>query len=745
MTSPARSLQQHEAVARRALLDVDVLRRAPRPRRRRRDLRVADHDPFRRAAAAARSSTSSRSAVRSITLDGRPLDPDLLDRGRLPLETDAGAARARRRRGDALPQRRRGPAPQRRPGRRAPLRLRHVVHGRRAHDLRLLRPARPQGALHLPRPRTARLDRDRQRARPPRSSPACGSSSTTPAAVDVLRHARRRALPRAARRARRHPARAERPRRAWPPHLDARRRRAVHDDPAVLRRVPPAVRHPLPLRRLPPGVRAGVQRRRHGEPRLRDLPRPARLRQPGHPRRADRAGDDRRPRDGAPVVRQHRDPAVVGRPVAQRVVRRVPRQPGHRRRHRVRRRLDRTTPTSRRQWGLVADQRPSTHPVAGNGAVDAVAALQDFDGISYAKGSSDPQAAQRLARRRGVLRRRRSTTSTATASATRRCTTSSPAGSAPAAGDLVRRSPPAGCAPPGPTRISLDRAAGVAATYAAGRAPRRPRAHASTSAAPATAARGAPRRSTLAGPTTALDAVGTQPVVLDPYEETWAALVPDATTVAGLAVHLAGVTDPALRAAAWNNLRSGYHLALPRPGRRRRRRGGQPAGRGLRRHRSPRAALAALAGAAVSHRRGRSSACTTAFVSRLRTATPASEQQLAALRGSIRTATSSDLLRGWLDGSGLPAGVDLDLDLRWRVLGRLATLGATDARRARRRAGRRAHHRGHAWSTRGPRASLPDGRGEGLGLGAVHRGRRRAQLRARGRRARAVARRPGRA
>ena len=43
---------------------------------------------------------------------------------------------------------------------------------------------------------------------------------------------------------------------------------------------------------------------------------------------------------------------------------------------------------SRRQWGLVADQRPTTHSVAGNGAVDAVAALQNFDGISYAKGST---------------------------------------------------------------------------------------------------------------------------------------------------------------------------------------------------------------------------------------------------------------------------------------------------------------------------------------------------------------------
>ena len=42
----------------------------------------------------------------------------------------------------------------------------------------------------------------------------------------------------------------------------------------------------------------------------------------------------------------------------------------------------------RKSWGSAADQGPSTHPVAGNGAVDAESALQDFDGISYAKGAS---------------------------------------------------------------------------------------------------------------------------------------------------------------------------------------------------------------------------------------------------------------------------------------------------------------------------------------------------------------------
>ncbi|MDQ3629627.1 MAG: M1 family aminopeptidase, partial [Actinomycetota bacterium] len=42
----------------------------------------------------------------------------------------------------------------------------------------------------------------------------------------------------------------------------------------------------------------------------------------------------------------------------------------------------------RKRWGLAADQRSSTHPVAGNGATDAASALNDFDGISYAKGAA---------------------------------------------------------------------------------------------------------------------------------------------------------------------------------------------------------------------------------------------------------------------------------------------------------------------------------------------------------------------
>ncbi len=42
----------------------------------------------------------------------------------------------------------------------------------------------------------------------------------------------------------------------------------------------------------------------------------------------------------------------------------------------------------RKPWGMAADQRSSTHPVAGNGVADTGTALNDFDGISYAKGAA---------------------------------------------------------------------------------------------------------------------------------------------------------------------------------------------------------------------------------------------------------------------------------------------------------------------------------------------------------------------
>jgi aminopeptidase N len=43
---------------------------------------------------------------------------------------------------------------------------------------------------------------------------------------------------------------------------------------------------------------------------------------------------------------------------------------------------------ARKTWGYAAERTPSTHPVAGAPAPDADTALQNFDGISYAKGAA---------------------------------------------------------------------------------------------------------------------------------------------------------------------------------------------------------------------------------------------------------------------------------------------------------------------------------------------------------------------
>ena len=57
---------------------------------------------------------------------------------------------------------------------------------------------------------------------------------------------------------------------------------------------------------------------------------------------------------------------------------------------------------------------------------------------------------------------------------------------------------------------------------------------------------------------------------------------------------------------------------------------------------------------------------------------PGSGRQLAAFRTVVSTATDVDALERLGGGDDLPEGIALDVDLRWRVLVRLATFGAVD-------------------------------------------------------------------
>ena len=64
-----------------------------------------------------------------------------------------------------------------------------------------------------------------------------------------------------------------------------------------------------------------------------------------------------------------------------------------------------------------------------------------------------------------------------------------------------------------------------------------------------------------------------------------------------------------------------------------------------------------------------------AAMTRMETTAPGSAVQLAAMRAAVASCADHEVLRAWLSGSAAPEGVEVDLDLRWKILLRLATLG----------------------------------------------------------------------
>ena len=129
-------------------------------------------------------------------------------------------------------------------------------------------------------------------------------------------------------------------------HLDVDE--LVRGHPAGLRVLRGRLRLPVPVRQVRPALRAGVQHGRDGERRLRDAARRVPLPQPPGRRvlRVPRLGDPAR--DGPHVVRRPGDHEVVGRPVAERVVRRVGLLPRRRRGDRVHRVAGPASPTPAR-------------------------------------------------------------------------------------------------------------------------------------------------------------------------------------------------------------------------------------------------------------------------------------------------------------------------------------------------------------------------------------------------------------
>ncbi|KAA1415931.1 aminopeptidase N [Nocardioides humilatus] len=326
---------------------------------------------------------------------------------------------------------------------------------------------------------------------------------------------------------------------------------------------------------------------------------------------------------------------------------------------------------SRRVWGLTADQRPTTHPVAGNGAVDALAALQDFDGISYARGSNVlRQLAERLGDDvfftgvRDHFERHRfgnATMHDLFASWTR-------AGAGDLDGfvdDWLRT--------PGPDVLTFDRAAGLVRRTppAAFPADRRHRITVATHGPD-----GWQREPLeLVGPATPYSPPPEAAVLLDADETTWAVAPPDPVTMAALP-RLTRTLDPQLRASMWNNVRLGFANATVDP-----------------------AAVVDLAAVAppiedtADSRKhllpwvlgtvvplapaGSLDRVHLGLRAALERTQAGSELRLSTFRALVASCSDAEALASWAADHGIADGVDLDDDLAWRIRRRQARLGLT--------------------------------------------------------------------
>ena len=330
---------------------------------------------------------------------------------------------------------------------------------------------------------------------------------------------------------------------------------------------------------------------------------------------------------------------------------------------------------ARRQWGLIADQRPSTHPVAGNGAADASTALQNFDGISYAKGSSilkqlNATIGDEVFMRGAVDHFEAHRFGNATMH------------------DLFASWEKAGAADlsaftsswlrtAGPDTLSYDRDSGVVRRTSPAAHPAS-RSHVLRFAVGA-AANWSIDSITITGPETPVKVPDGAAVALDPFEDTWALIQPDSATIDALVDLLPRTSDALLRAGVWNGVRSAFHNATIDP----------TQVLSLIEAAIPFEDNDDAIGATMPWAIGKVAALSAdrslaldrihrASLALLDNAPTDSTLQLSAFQSAASSATDPAELRAWLSGHSLPPGLRIDLDLRWRILVQLASMGETD-------------------------------------------------------------------
>jgi aminopeptidase N len=343
-------------------------------------------------------------------------------------------------------------------------------------------------------------------------------------------------------------------------------------------------------------------------------------------------------------------------------------------------------------WGYGAERSPSTHPVAGVEALDAQSALQNFDGISYAKGAATLRQLiayvgdeQFIAGVRAYL-------------------TDKSYGNGTLADFLGAIETASGkdldawsrawllTADRDTISVDLEEQGGVVESAVVRRESpaERPadRPHAFDVAGWTDGRELARASVTVTGPETTLaELEGTpEPAIVVPNASdlTWARVRLSDQTVAALPVQLAQVPDAQARAVVWSALIDGVHGATVSPD-----------------------AFLDVFDAAWPHESNSSILTRVAayaehrivpwFVPRasqddaldrlnrdgtglLERSGPGTTESLAAARLVAGTSDDEVLLRAWADGHGLPAGLEEDGDFRWIVVRNLASRGLVEAR-----------------------------------------------------------------
>ncbi|HEY0618712.1 MAG TPA: aminopeptidase N [Kribbella sp.] len=331
----------------------------------------------------------------------------------------------------------------------------------------------------------------------------------------------------------------------------------------------------------------------------------------------------------------------------------------------------------RKWWGLQADQRSSTHPVAADPVKDARASLDDFDGISYAKGAAVLKQLAAYAGDEVFL------------TGVNAHIDAHEFGNADM-GEFIVKLTEAGAQDlpnwseqwlrtSGLDTISAERTSTGITLHR--RSPdQADRPHQLTVGSYDEAGRGTFVEVLLDRDSVAVDLAPGQVVVPDAKDDTWAKVRLDQTSLANLPEILPKLEDSTTRAVIWNSIRDATADAELDP-----RRALEILLEALPQEDSDIAVGSLLRwledhllGVYLPYEPYRAEAAEV-LTDKLAQTPPGTSLQLATARGVIATTDDAKLLRNWLDGEDVPEGLRIDADLRWSLVLRLVRLNAFGA------------------------------------------------------------------